>query len=380
MKIELTPEQKQYKAEFRRFTDEIIMPNAGQFDREECMPQSVIKALAQRKYLAATLPSDIGGLGGDAITFGILNEEIGRGCSSARSLLTVHTMVSQAILRWGSQEQKSQWLPQLASGDAIGAFALTEPNVGSDAKSVETSATANGDSFIINGRKKWITYGQIADLFLLFAQSNGKPTAFLVERDRPGVTVRPIRGISGTKASMLAEIHFESCQIPKENLLGASGFGFVVVGASALEWGRYSVACGCIGIGQACLEASLDYTSKRKQFGVYIKEHQLIRQMITNMVTNLDAARLLCYYAGYLKDIGDPAAATEVFKAKYLASTMANQAATDAVQIHGANGCSSEYPVERYMRDAKVMAIIEGSNQIQQLTIAKHVYEANSHF
>lgn len=380
MKIELSPEQKHYQAEFRAFTNEMIMPYADRFDREECMPRETIEALAQQKYLAATLPEDIGGLGGDAITFGILNEEIGRGCSSVRSLLTVHTMVSQAILRWGSQEQKSDWLPRLAIGETIGAFALTEPNVGSDAKSVETAVTPQGDTYVINGCKKWITYGQIADLFLLFGQCNGKPTAFLVERDRPGLTIRPIRGILGTKASMLAELHFESCVIPRQNLLGAVGFGFVAVGASALDWGRYSVACGCIGISQACLEASLDYTSKRKQFGVYIKEHQLIRRMITDMVTNIDAARLLCYQAGYLKDIGDPAAATEVFKAKYLASVVANKVASDAVQIHGANGCSSDYPVERYLRDAKVMEIIEGSSQIQQLIIAKHAYEGNGRF
>lgn len=376
MRIELTPQQKEYQAEFRAFTDEIIAPYAHEFDREECMPRRIIEALAQQKYLAATLPEEVGGMGGDAIVFGVLNEEIGRGCSSVRSLLTVHTMAAQAILRWGSQAQKANWLPRLATGETIGAFALTEPDVGSDAKSVETAVTPHNGHLRINGRKKWITYGQIADLFLLFAQYEGKPTAFLVDRDRPGLTIRPIRGILGTKASMLAELHFDNCEIPRDNLLGAVGFGFTAVGSSALDWGRYSVACGCVGIAQACLEASLDYSSKRKQFGVYIKEHQLIRRMITNMVTNVEAARLMCYQAGYLKDSGDPEAAMAAFKAKYFASVIANQVAQDAVQIHGANGCSDGYPVERYLRDAKVMEIIEGSSQIQQLIIAKYAYKS----
>lgn len=241
---------------------------------------------------------------------------------------------------------------------------------------METAVTPHNGHLRINGRKKWITYGQIADLFLVFAQYEGKPTAFLVERDRPGLTIRPLRGILGTKASMLAELHFDECEIPRDNLLGAVGFGFTAVGSSALDWGRYSVACGCVGIAQACLEASLEYSSKRKQFGVYIKEHQLIRRMITNIVTNVEAARLMCYQAGYLKDSGDPEAAMAAFKAKYFASVIANQVAQDAVQIHGANGCSDGYPVERYLRDAKVMEIIEGSSQIQQLIIAKDAYKS----
>lgn len=379
MKIELSAPQKEFQADFKLFVDSEIAPYADQFDREECTPREVIDKLARKRYLATMLPEEVGGLGRDAITFGVLNEEIGRGCSSIRSLLTVHTMVSQAILRWGSREQKAHWLPRLAAGETIGAFALTEPDVGSDAKSVETSLTPQGDKFIINGRKKWITYGQIADLFLLFAQCDGKPTALLVERDSPGLVIRPISGILGTRGSMLAELHFDACETPRHNLLGGIGFGFAAVGAAALDWGRYSVAWGCVGIGQACLNACLHYTSERQQFGAYLKDHQLIRQMMTNMVTNVDAARLLCYQAGYLIDKGDPAAAAAIFKAKYFASTMATKVAADAVQIHGANGCSADYPLQRYMRDAKIMEIIEGSTQIQQLIIAEHAYEAINH-
>jgi alkylation response protein AidB-like acyl-CoA dehydrogenase len=377
MKIELSPRQKQYQVTFSAFVDEEIVPYAAQFDQEECIPPEIIEKVAQKKYLGAILPEEVGGLGGDMIAFGLLNEQIGRGCSSIRSLLTVHSMVAHVILRWGNQRQKKFWLHRLAAGESIAAFALTEPNVGSDAKSVETTATPHGDGYIVNGQKKWITCGQIANLFLLFAQCEGKPVAFLVERNSPGLTIKPIRGLLGTRASMLAELRLDACQVAKEDLVGGVGFGFAAVAASALDLGRYSVAWGCVGIGQACLDACLWYTSERKQFGVYLREHQLIRQMITDMVTNVKAARLLCYQAGYLKDIGDPSATAETFVAKYFASTMATKVAGDAVQIYGANGCSSEYPVQRYLRDAKIMEIIEGSTQIQQLIIAGNAYQAS---
>jgi glutaryl-CoA dehydrogenase (non-decarboxylating) len=375
MKIELTPQQKEAKSEFRAFVDREIIPYADRCDREEKTPPELIKKLAQKGYLGAVLPKDIGGRGMDAIAYGILNEEIGRGCSSLRSLLTVHNMVTHAIFKWGSKPQKEYWLPKLASGEKIAAFALSEPNVGSDAKSVETTATISGNSYTLNGQKKWITYGQIADVFLVFAQCEEKPSAFLVEKESLGLSIVPIFGMLGVKASMLAELHFNNCFIPQENLVCRQGFGFSHVAASALDYGRYSVAWGCVGIAQACLEACIQYTSKRKQFDAYLKEHQLIRQMISDAIANIKAARLLCYQAGYLKDIGDPQSIVETSIAKYFASTMATKIANDAVQIHGGNGCSSEYSVQRYWRDSKIMEIIEGSTQIQQITIAESGYQ-----
>ncbi|MBD2183508.1 acyl-CoA dehydrogenase family protein [Planktothrix sp. FACHB-1355] len=375
MKLELTVQQKEDRSQFRAFVDAEIVPLANQCDREEHTPIQLIENLAKKGYLGAIIPKDFGGSGMDAIAYGLLNEEIGRGCSSLRSLLTVHNMVSHAILKWGNKQQKEYWLPKLATGEVIAAFALSEANVGSDAKSIETTATLDGDTYLLNGQKKWITYGQIADIFLVFAQCDGKPSAFLVEKNSPGLAIKPIFGMMGVKASMLAELHLDNCQIPAENIVGKPGFGFSYIAASALDYGRYSVAWGCVGIAQACLEASLQYTSQRKQFGVYLKEHQLIRQMITEMTANLKAARLLCYQAGYLKDTRDPKAILETSIAKYFASTIATKAANDAVQIHGANGCSSDYPVQRYLRDAKIMEIIEGSTQIQQITIADHAYQ-----
>jgi alkylation response protein AidB-like acyl-CoA dehydrogenase len=372
--MELTQQQLTDQARFRAFAEAEIAPHADRFDREERMSPELIRQIAQQGYLGATLPTSHGGGGMDMVTFGLLNEEFGRGCSSVRSLLTVHGMVSHVLLRWGSRQHKQELLPQLAAGELIGAFALSEPNVGSDAKSVETVAEPHGDSYVLNGCKKWITYGQIADIFLVFAQCEDKPTAFLVEANRPGVSVKPINGLLGCRGSMLAEVQFNGCAIPAENLVCRVGFGFSHVAATALDLGRYSVACGCVGIGQACLDASLRYSSERRQSGVYLREHQLIQQMITDMIANVQAARLLCHHAGELKDKNDLRAVMDTLIAKYFASTIASRAANDAVQIHGANGYSSDYPVQRYLRDAKAMEIIEGSSQIQQITIAKYGY------
>lgn len=375
MKLELSTQQKNAQAKFRAFVNEEICPSAGEWDRKEFTPPELIKKIAEHGFLGAILPQEYGGKGMDMITYGILNEELGRGCSSVRSLLTVHNMVAYALCKWGNKSQKEYWLPKFASGEIIAAFALSEPNVGSDAKSVETTATLVGDAYILNGQKKWITYGQIADVFLVFGKCEGKPTAFLVEKNSPGLSVKAMSGILGVRASMSAELLFNNCQVPLENLVGKLGFGFSYIASSALDYGRYSVASGCVGIAQACLEACIKYTNERKQFGVYLKEHQLIRQMITQMITKVKAARLLCYQAGYLKDINDPNSIMETAIAKYFASTVATKIANDAVQIHGGNGCSSEYPVERYLRDSKIMEIIEGSTQIQEITIAESGYQ-----
>jgi glutaryl-CoA dehydrogenase (non-decarboxylating) len=369
LNLELKAEQRAARAEFRAFVAAGIAPHADRWDREAATPAALIDQLRERGYLGSNVAREWGGVGRDMITYGLLTEEIGRGCSSVRSLLTVHDMVAHAIQRWGSPAQKQRYLPAMARGEILGALALSEPEAGSDAKSVQTTASDSGDAWVLEGRKKWTTYGQLAGLFLVLAQADGKPTAFLVERETPGVDVRPLHGITGTRASMLAEIFFEGCRVPKENLLGRPGFGVSHVISAALEHGRYSVAWGSVGLGQACLDASKAYAAGRRQFGVPIADHQLIRRMLTNMIVEVRAARLLCLRAGWLRDAGDPGASGEIMVAKYYASTMATRAANDAVQIHGANGCSEEFPVGRYLRDSRVMEIIEGSTQIQQITI-----------
>jgi glutaryl-CoA dehydrogenase (non-decarboxylating) len=374
MEIESTRQQAA-QADFNRFANDEIAPQAGRADREERLSPETIRKLAEHGYLGSILPREWGGRGLDWTTYGLLHEEIGRSCSSVRSLITVHDMVALAILKWGSERQRKSFLPALARGELIGAFAVSEPRVGSDAGSIETTAERLNGSYILNGAKRWITAGQIADLMLVLARYEGRPTAFLVERGRPGLSAEPIFGLLGLRASMAAQLRFEQCEIPAENLLGRAGFGLISVVLTALGLGRYSVAWGCVGIVRACLDACLRYTSQRRQFGSLLNEHQLIQEMIAEMTTNLKAARLLCSEAGYLKQSGEPREVMETFVAKYFASRAAMRAATDAVQIHGANGCSGEYPVQRYLRDAKVMEVIEGSHQISQLLIAKSAFQ-----
>lgn len=370
IKIELTLEQAEMKAEFAKFVNNEIKPVAQKFDKEEFLPPEMVEKLSRRGYLGCMLAKEYGGMGLDNITIGLLNEEIGRGCSSVRSLLTVHGMVALAINRWGSEQQKIKWLPKMAAGETIGAFSMTEPNVGSDAKSIETTAEKeNDDYYVLNGTKRWTTMAQIADIYLVFARCQDGVTAFIVEKNTPGLTVKPINGLMGARASMIGELRLEGCRVHKDNIVGRVGVGLSHVALSCLDYGRYTIAWGCVGIGQACIEDSIKYARNRKQFGTRLRENQLIQKMITEMVVCVKAARMLCYNAGYLKDVGNPDSIMETWVAKYYASTMINKVVSDAVQIHGANGCSSEYNVERYYRDAKINEIIEGTTQMHEVLI-----------
>jgi alkylation response protein AidB-like acyl-CoA dehydrogenase len=372
MRLELSGAQKEARLRFRQFVQEHITPHAGSWDRDERVPPELVGRLRENGYLGSPLPVEAGGGGLDAITYGLLTEELARGCSSVRSLLTVHDMVAQAVWRWGSRELKAKVGTVAARGELLCALALSEPEAGSDAAGVQTEAHAEGDGYVLTGSKKWITYGQIADLFLVLARCEGKLTAFLVPSGAKGFARRPLRGIVGTRASLLAELEFDHCFIPANHLVGRVGFGLSHVVGAALDHGRYSVAWGSVGIAQACLDACLEYTSTRKQFGVELSQHQLVQRKLTNMITDTRAARLLCYRAGYLRQTGDPGAGTETLVAKYFASKAAVRCANDAVQLHGANGLTEDYPVARYLRDARVTEIIEGSTQIQQISIAKN--------
>lgn len=374
MKIELTHEQMELQEKFREFANTEIAKGAEQFDREEKIPDEVVKKMSEEGYLGSMISGNYGGMGWDSITIGLLNEEFGKACSSVRCILTVHGMLALAIQRWGSDEQKDYWLPRMAKGEVIGAFGLTEPNVGSDAKSIETTAIKEDGKYILNGTKKWITMGQIADLFLIFAKCEEKVTAFLVPRDAPGLKIKPLGGLVGMRASMTTELKMKDCLIDESNIIGKIGTGLSHVGLSSLDYGRYTVACGCIGIAQACLEQSIRYARERKQFGKPLRKYQSIQKMITEMVVNIDAARLLCQKAGYLRDIGDPDSIMQVWTAKYFASIMVNKVANDALQIHGANGCSREYPIERYMRDARIAEIIEGTTQMHEILISSNAF------
>lgn len=358
----------------RKFISIEIKPYASQFDKEQNIPQELILKLANHGYLGANLPTEYGGAGIDSISYGFVHKEFSSAYASISSLLTVHNMVAKTIARWANKDQCDFWLPKLSTGILIAAFALSEPNIGSDASHIETTAVMSGDEYVINGTKKWISFGQIADIFLVMAMLNNKPCAFILDKANPGITITPITDMLGLRGSMLAELHLEDCKVPKCNVIGRTGFGLSHICSYALEQGRYCVAWACVGIGQACLDASMEYIRTRKQFGKYLKDHQLIQRMICNMITELKASEALCRNAGLSKDSGAPECTMDIMISKYFASKMAARAANNAVQIFGANGCHGILPIERYYRDAKGMEIIEGTNEILQLQISKYGY------
>ncbi|TXC81938.1 acyl-CoA dehydrogenase family protein [Luteibaculum oceani] len=371
MSFQLTDEQEHFRKSVQDFVKSEILPYAEQWDRQESTPREIVKKLSDKGLLCPTIPKKYGGLELDQVRYGILHEEIGRGCSSVRSLLTVHSsLTAETISRWGNEAQKQQWLPKLCKGEKVAAFGLSEPTTGSDAQNVQTTYTQVDGGYVLNGHKKWITFSQMADLFVIVAKGDQGVCAFLVESVTEGCTVNPLTGMLGTKASMLGEIILEDCFVPEAHLLGRPGFGFAQIVNTALDNGRFSVACGSLGIARACLEDSVAYAKERQQFGSPIKDHQLIKQKITNMITEVKAARLLCYNAAHLRATKNPDSFIQTTVAKYYTTQAANRIASEAVQLHGAAGCHDSRPIQRYFRDAKIMEIIEGSSEIQQILIA----------
>ena len=360
-------------SEARAWVAEHIAPHANRWDREELVPESCIQALAEKGWLGATIPEAYGGLGVSQRDYGRLTEVLGAACSSVRSLLTVHlSLTAETLLKWGTPEQKELWLPKLARGEKIAAFGLSEPETGSDAKNVRTQYREEDGEYVLNGVKKWITFGQRADVFVICANNEKGMTAFLVNSQHPGVTVKPLKGIMGTRASLLAEIHLNECRVAADAILGRKGLGFLQIVNTALDNGRYSVACGSTGIARAALQASIAHANRREQFGALLKEHQLIRQKITKMTAWTRSAQLLCRQAGEMRDAGDPDAIIQTSMAKYVASTNARMAANEAMQLHGAVAFEETHDVQRLYRDCKVMEIIEGSSEMQELLIAEY--------
>lgn len=359
--------------EAREFASNEIRPFAGEFEENGGIPRELINKMAQKGYLAASLPEKYGGLALNPVDYGFFTEEIGKACASTRSILTVHTsLVGETILRWGNEQQKDYWLPLMASGEKLAAFALSEPDVGSNAKGVQTSYVKQGDKYILNGRKKWITLGGIADVFIVIASEQGKITAFLVERSFPGVSTSLIKGMLSGKASYISEIRLDNVEVPEENVLGKVGNAFEYVVSTALDHGRYSIAWAGVGIAQEALDAMVTYSRNRTQFGEKLRSFQLVRGMIGDAVTKIHAARALCIRAGEMRQQRDSDAIVETTIAKYFTSKVAMEVVNDAVQIHGGNGCCSDYPVERLFREARVLEIIEGTSQLQQEIIANY--------
>ncbi len=365
--------QQKILQEAQEFAAAELKPHAAEIDRKGALPKKLIKKMAARKYLSATFPNNYGGLELDPVHYGLFTECIGKACGASRALLTVQTsLVGESILRFGNESQKKKWLLPLAKGKKVGAFALTEPTVGSDAKNVQCQYRKVGDNYIINGRKKWISFGAIADFFVVICSYDGTVSAFIVERSPKEVHTRPIRGLLGGRASHIAEVEFQNAVIPAENLLGPEGSGFSYVVGTALDHGRFSIAWSGVAIAQAALEAMVSYARRREQFGQKIHKFQLIQGILGDAVTKTHAARALCLKAGELRKSQHSEAVHETTIAKYFTSKIANEVASDAVQVHGGEGCADKYPVERLFREAKILEIIEGTSQIQQLIIAKY--------
>lgn len=373
--MELTKKHKEVQLEIRDFANSEIKKYATDIDQNQNLPVNLISRISEKGYQSFLIPKEYGGLEKDMIEFGLLNEELGKICSSIRSLITVQAMVSYAILKWGTDKQKNRYLTKISNGGSIAAFALTEPDYGSDARNISTLFEESGNDLLINGTKKWITFGQIADIFLVFGKYHGKTTALLIDKDTEGISLKPISNLLGVRGSMLAEIHFKNCKIGKDQILGSIGTGLNPIGFGTLNIGRYSIAFGCLGMAEACFESAVVYSGSRIQFGQLIREHQLIQELISNMLVDIKTANLLCHNAGLLMNSGNPACFKEVMVAKYHASRVALNAANNAVQIHGANGCSDNYSVERFYRDAKIMEIIEGSNQMLQIMLSKYSFQ-----
>jgi alkylation response protein AidB-like acyl-CoA dehydrogenase len=375
MDSEPTERQRACREAARQFAAAELAPWAERVDRDEFTPAPVLAAVRESGYLGAALPAAWGGGEMDPVSYGLVTEEIGRVCGSVRSLLTVHNMSAQAIVRFGSPEQKERWLPELCTGRKIIAFALTEPDVGSAAHTVQTRAVRSGSTYRLTGTKKWVSYGLIADLFVVFAQFEGEPLALVVERGSERLTVEPLKGVFGTRGSMLAQLRFDDVPVPADTQLGRAGMGISFVANAALDHGRFSVAWGSTGIIQACLDACLSYSEQRRQGEGRLRDFQLIRRQLADMLVAHTASRALCYRSARLRERGDPRAVMETSLAKYHASAAAIRVATDAVHLHGANGCSADYPVSRFLRDATVTGIIEGTHEIHQLALANYAFQ-----
>jgi len=382
MDFELTDEQRLIKSTAREFTDSEIVERSRENARNHHFDLEIVKKIAEQGYLGAIVPQQYGGAGLDYVSYGLIVEEIGRGDSAVRTVISVQTsLVCSAILRWGTEEQKQRYLPRLCSGEWLGCFGLTEPDTGSDAANQRTRATKTDSGWLINGAKMWISMGNYARLALIFAQTDPALGykglgCFLVDTDQAGFKPQPIEHKMGLHASDTASISLEDVEVAEDGLLGGIGDGFKVA-MSALDSGRYSVAAGCVGICQGCVEQSVNYAKEREQFGRPIASFQLIQAMIADMVVKTEAARMLVWRAGWLKDRGRPNT-LETSVAKLYATESAVECANTAIQVHGGAGYVDDHPVERYFRDVRVTTLYEGTSQIQKLIIGRAMTGINA--
>ena len=375
MDLELSDEQRLIEETAREFTDQEIFPRARDSDRAQRFDLELARRLGDMGYLGAPVAEEYGGRSLDYTSYALIVEQVGRGDSAMRTVVSVQTsLVCGSIERWGTEEQKRRWLPRLCAGDAFGCFALTEPDAGSDPASMRARAEKIDGGWRISGQKMWISLGNVAEVALVFAQSDPERAhrgicCFLVPTDSGGFSAQEVHGKLGLRASDTAELSLDAVEVADDALLGEVGDGFKIA-MSALDSGRYSVAAGCVGICQGCLDASVAYAGERRQFGVPIASFQLVQEMIAEIVVRTDAARLLVRRAGILKDAGRPST-TETSIAKLYATESAVECANLAIQVHGGSGYVDDHPVERYLRDARVTTLYEGTSQIQKLIIGR---------
>ena len=361
-----------------RFGQEVIVPGITELDRAHESDPNTLKQMGEAGLMGVSIPAKYGGMDTDYISLGIVCEELERADTSARVVMSVHSgLHSLTMLQWGSEEQKMKWLPKLAKGELVGAFGLTEPTAGSDAVHIKTKAVRDGDEYVLNGEKTWISLSDYADQFLVIAVTDPNASspargmsAFIVERDRAGFSSQPIKGKLGVRAGNTGQIFFDDVRIPVENRIGEEGEGFKIA-MSALDHGRYTVASGAVGVIQACLDACIPYCHDRKVAGEEIGRKQLVQQMISYMSSARDIGRMLYYQVGWMKNTGKRHT-REVSHAKWVNCHAAFESANKAVEIHGAYGFCDEFPVERYLRNSRGAVIYEGTHEIHTVLQAEY--------
>lgn len=376
MEFALTAEHEQIREAAYKFGQNVIVPSVGELDRQHTSDPETLKKLGEAGLLGLGIPAKWGGTDTDYISVGIACEELERADSTARVVMSVHVgLHCMTMMQWGTEDQCAKWLPDLATGKKIGAFGLTEPNAGSDAASMKTTARREGDEYVLNGEKTWISLADYADQFLVIARlaetdAKAPYAAFIVERDRPGFSSRAIKGKLGVRAGNTGQIFFDNVRIPASNMIGQEGDGFKVA-MSALDHGRYTVAAGAVGIITACMDACCKYANERSVQGEVIGKKQLVQQMIAKMARGRDIGRLLYYQVGWMKNTGKRHT-REVSMAKWVNCEAAFEAANNAVEIHGAYGYCDEFPVERYFRNSRGAMIYEGTHEIHTIMQAEY--------
>lgn len=379
MDFNLSKQQELMRRLMREFAINEVKPLAAQIDEEERFPSETVQKMAKCGMMGINIPVRYGGAGADSLSYTIAVEEISRVCAATGIILSAHTsLTAQPIYKYGSEAQKQKYLIPIAKGEKLGAFALTEPNAGTDSAAQQTTAVLEGDNYILNGSKCFITNGGCADVFIVFAMTdktrgNKGISAFIVERGFPGFSIGKIEHKMGIRASSTAELIFENCIVPKENLLGELNRGFKIA-MTTLDGGRVGVAAQALGIAQGAFDETVRYMKERVQFRKPIAQFQGLQWMMADMHCNIEASRLLVYRAAIVEDSGKPFS-TEAAIAKLTASNTAMDTTTKCVQLHGGYGYSREYPLERMMRDAKITEIYEGTSQVQKMVISGNIFK-----